>query len=211
MSATPPGYHHGQGDPPGTVRWWDGTQWVGDPVPAPPGWAPAQATGPDPRFGAVGRRIAATLIDAVINTAFIVAVAWEELRSLFEQLADGVPQEEVVVDFPPGLLVMGIAIFVVFTMLVAYAGGTPGKLLLGLRITLEDGVTSPPGLARALLRRVPDAVAVLPMIGGVLATGVLVASLIMVIVDDERRSVFDRIGRTRVVYADRLPAPATTP
>lgn len=207
MSSTPPGYHHGQGDPPGTVRWWDGTQWVGDPVPAPPGWTPPPKPRPNLRFGNVGRRIAATMIDAAINAAFLLAVAWDEIRSLFEQLSDGVPQDEIVADFPPGLYVMGVAIFVVFTLLVAYAGGTPGKLLLGLRITLEDGATTPPGLGRALLRRVPDAVALLPGVGGVLASAVLIGSLVMVIVDAERRSVFDRIGGTRVVYADRLPPP----
>ena len=32
----PPGHYPAEGDPPDTVRYWDGEQWVGDPIPAPP-------------------------------------------------------------------------------------------------------------------------------------------------------------------------------
>ena len=32
----PPGHYPAEGDPPNTVRYWDGEQWVGDPIPAPP-------------------------------------------------------------------------------------------------------------------------------------------------------------------------------
>ena len=31
---TTPGWYHAQGDPADTQRWWDGSQWVGDPQPA---------------------------------------------------------------------------------------------------------------------------------------------------------------------------------
>ncbi len=30
-----PGHYYAEGDPPDTVRYWDGNQWVGDPQPAP--------------------------------------------------------------------------------------------------------------------------------------------------------------------------------
>ncbi len=35
MAEARPGWYHGKGDPEGTVRYWDGEQWVGDPVMAP--------------------------------------------------------------------------------------------------------------------------------------------------------------------------------
>ena len=41
----PAGWYHAQGDPPGTQRWWDGSQWVGGPVVA------AGTEGPTP-YGA---------------------------------------------------------------------------------------------------------------------------------------------------------------
>ena len=37
----PAGHYHAAGDPPDTVRYWDGEQWVGDPLPAPPSTPPA--------------------------------------------------------------------------------------------------------------------------------------------------------------------------
>jgi hypothetical protein len=35
-SSVPPGWYHGEGDPAGTVRYWEGSQWVGGPVTPPP-------------------------------------------------------------------------------------------------------------------------------------------------------------------------------
>lgn len=43
MSEMQAGHYHAEGDPPDTVRYWDGTQWVGDPIPAPPTGSPAVA------------------------------------------------------------------------------------------------------------------------------------------------------------------------
>lgn len=37
----PAGHYHAEGDPPDTVRYWDGDQWVGDPLPAPAATRPA--------------------------------------------------------------------------------------------------------------------------------------------------------------------------
>lgn len=46
----PPGWYHGQGDPDGTVRWWDGSTWVGEPQAGRPGFGPdtQQPTAPEP-------------------------------------------------------------------------------------------------------------------------------------------------------------------
>ena len=42
MAEAKPGWYHGKGDPEGTVRYWDGEQWIGEPVMAP------QAPRPEP-------------------------------------------------------------------------------------------------------------------------------------------------------------------
>ncbi len=50
----PPGWYHAQGDPPGTTRFWDGSQWQGGPqTAASPGYGGPQ-TGYAPGFGAAG-------------------------------------------------------------------------------------------------------------------------------------------------------------
>ena len=35
MANAAPGWYHGEGDPDGTVRYWDGEQWIGGPVAGP--------------------------------------------------------------------------------------------------------------------------------------------------------------------------------
>lgn len=45
MTEVRPGWYHGKGDPEGTVRYWDGEKWVGEPV-LPPDAPPAPAAVP---------------------------------------------------------------------------------------------------------------------------------------------------------------------
>ena len=45
MAEARPGWYHGKGDPEGTVRYWDGEKWVGDPV-MPPDAPPAPEAPP---------------------------------------------------------------------------------------------------------------------------------------------------------------------
>lgn len=46
---TDPGWYAAEGDPPGTTRYWDGAQWIGEPVAAPAAPAASPAA-----YGAVG-------------------------------------------------------------------------------------------------------------------------------------------------------------
>ena len=51
MQPAPTGWYHAEGDVEGTVRYWDGTQWVGGPVAAPsPGPAAPQMSGEVPAY-----------------------------------------------------------------------------------------------------------------------------------------------------------------
>jgi len=46
---TPAGWYHGEGDPPGTQRYWNGSEWVGEPVlQVPPGPPPGGQAGTMP-------------------------------------------------------------------------------------------------------------------------------------------------------------------
>ena len=104
------------------------------------------------------------------------------------------------------LLYFGVfgAIFVLFAIMTAYLGGSPGKLILKLRVTTDDGTTTPPGLRRALLRMTPSLVPALPAVGGVITVVLPIANAASIMFDDERRSLHDLVGGTRVVYKERL-------
>lgn len=194
-----PGLYHAEGDPPGTVRQWDGTQWVGDPVPAPPGSAaappppPGAAPGATGNFATVGVRIGAILIDGLLFGIISVLITLPFLEDTnpdsnsFEFEATGIGT------FIGPLVVLALTIF-----LVATQGGSPGKLILGLRVTLADG-TTPIGYGPAAMRTVPWLPTLIPLLGVLVWLGVVIGSLITISNDPERRSLFDRVANTRVI------------
>ena len=77
MSDQPAGHYYAQGDPPGTVRYWDGTQWVGEPIPAPPTSAtppppPGSPTGTESgAFASIGVRLGAAIVDGIIGVLIV--------------------------------------------------------------------------------------------------------------------------------------------
>jgi len=199
-----PGLYYAEGDPPGTVRQWDGTQWVGGPVPAPPGSAtapppPSGAAGAAGAMGAVsnaagtGVRIGAILIDGLIFgviSALLTIPFLEDTNpdsNSFEFEATGIGT------FIGPLIVLGLTI-----LLVATQGGSPGKLMLGLRITMADG-TTPIGYGPATMRSLPWVATLIPLLGIVVWFALVITSLVFISNDSERRSVFDRTANTRVI------------
>lgn len=93
-------------------------------------------------------------------------------------------------------------IWIVMAAIEGRYGGTPGKLLFGLRVALADGTTTPVGFRLALSRRAPDAVSFVPGIGQLIAVLVALAALVMIARDkEERRSPYDWITNTRVIVA----------
>ncbi|MEZ5246232.1 MAG: RDD family protein [Acidimicrobiales bacterium] len=196
MEAAPPGYYPAQGDPPGTVRYWDGIQWSAEPMPPPPGWDPDRRPG-DERFATVWVRIGATLIDGFISAAIGLVFLVPYLIDVFEDIDAG--GDGTSVELPGATYLLGFVLGVAWMLCVAFLGGSPGKLLLGLRVTLADGTTTPPGLAPAAVRSLPGFAGIIPLIGPLVGVGFAIASLIMVNNDPERRSAYDRIAGTRVV------------
>ncbi|GJM39105.1 MAG: hypothetical protein DHS20C19_24720 [Acidimicrobiales bacterium] len=200
----PPGHHHAQGDPPGTVRYWDGHQWVGDPVPAPPGYVQPVV---DDRFAGVWIRIGASFVDAIVAFIVFLPVFIVVVLNEFDDVESWTEQNSTFsfsIDWP--ILAVGLIWLLVSWLMVGLLGGTPGKLILGLRITRDDATTTPPGLEIGARRMIPALVGQVPIIGALITIGVTLASLIWVIDDPERRSAYDRIAGTRVVHKDRLPA-----
>ena len=195
MTNPEPGWYHGEGDPPDTVRWWDGSTWTTDPLPPPPGWRnPVVAS---VEYGTAWRRFGAAWIDGLIALLPEVPVLWTYLGDVFDDIEAG--GDGTTVAIPTSTYLIGITVGIVFMAMVAFWGTTPGKRMLGLRITLEDSTTSPPGLARAFRRAIPGFLGVIPVIGPAVGFLVPFASFFMVMSDDENQSVYDRIGGTRVI------------
>jgi uncharacterized RDD family membrane protein YckC len=201
MEVAPPGYYPAAGDPAGTVRYWDGVEWSAAPMAPPPGYDPSRRPG-DERFAAVWVRIGAIMIDALIAVLLSVVLLVQYLIDVFEDIDAGGDASTVAV--PGHLYLLGVGLGVTWMLCTAYLGGTPGKLVTGLRVTRADGRTTPPGLAAAALRSLPGLFGIIPALGPLIGFGFAIASLVMVNTDPERRSAYDRIAGTRVVYKRHL-------
>ena len=181
-NTTPPGYYHADGDPEQTVRYWDGTKWAGEPMPSPS--ASPAALHPE-RFAGFWIRLAARILDGLVGSIIVVPLML---------VADTAGSLSLIV-------AASILLFVIQISMVAKLGGTPGKLIVGLRVTLADGSTTPPGFKAAILRVLPEFLtAPIPLLPFV----IVILNIIFVLTDDEKRSVNDRVGSTRVVKASAL-------
>jgi uncharacterized RDD family membrane protein YckC len=190
-SGQPPGWYYAQGDPPGTQRYWDGSQWVGGPQPIggsePGGFSMPSPGGMGMAGGATlggvggrpladpGTRIVARLIDFVI---LIIASA----------ILGGIVGFDNQIGLQFLTLVLGVGYELAFT---ALKGGTPGKMIMGLGVVTTSN-TYPPGWGPAAIRWVVTAI---PCVGLV----VFIVSLIFLFTDPEHRTVGDRVANTRVV------------
>jgi len=185
-----PGYYYAAGDPAGTVRQWDGTQWVGDPMPAPPGAGGMVES--DKNFAGLAVRLGAAVIDfvIVIGISFAGLLLFGDVDTSDNGFSATGGAEQILI---------ALVLMVFLTWMIAVKGATPGKLILGLTITTEDGETTPPGARKAILRSLPYLIGNIPVLGFFVVVGALIASIFMISSDPENRSAFDRIGDTRVI------------
>jgi uncharacterized RDD family membrane protein YckC len=135
-------------------------------------------------------RIGARLIDALI-----LLTAGFVMSGLFFAGGDSAGTG-ITVGYAVVLLLLGIAYEIGF---VGARGGTPGKLVLGLRIVTQETGTTPPGWDKAGLRYLPDLAGLVPVIGGLLSLGITIVSIVWLFTDDHRRTVYDRVAGTYVV------------
>lgn len=138
-------------------------------------------------------RIAARLIDGVI----IFGIAQTVLSGWFGGDDD---LDDRLTEFHPGLFV-GLLLFglVYEAGFVAWKGGTPGKLVLGLRVVEGATLATPPSPGTAVMRWAPTLAGNVPYVGGLLAVAIVVLSLVWIFSDPGRRSVYDRVASTYVV------------
>lgn len=130
-----PGWYHGEGDPAGTKRYWDGSQWVGEPqvmqdTPATTAGAAMHAGGRTP--ASFGSRVLAYLIDAalLIPVYIVFAIIAAVLGAISEGLATLV------------ILLGYLAIFALVIYLYGFVQGvtgqTPGKRIMGIEVIKKD-------------------------------------------------------------------------
>ncbi len=211
-----PGWYHGPGDPIGTQRYWTGNQWQGAPRSvsgpvgpggAPPGYGQSGPVGVPPGFHQSGptppasgiasaeRRLLARTIDICI---------WLFIWAIF-----------LVIIIPSGdnedatylqILLLGLvsttAIATYEITMVAAAGGTIGKLLVGARVVDEQS-GAPATFSAAGMRMV------LFIVLSVVSSATYIAFLAMLVVggiaiasiysNDRRQTMWDRHAKTLVV------------
>ena len=194
----PPGWYQSETDPPGTERYWDGSQWSAETravMAPPPAAAGARMTPHDRELASPGARVGARLIDSFLLAAIFVPLLLRDLDldgAAFG--ATALPGSRVLLG-----AVIGAAYEIGFT---ALKSATPGKMVVGLEIVRKADGQAPVGFTTAGLRWLPFGIGYVPAVSN-LSSLVVLASLVMVFVDDFRRSVYDLVGQTYVVRKPR--------
>lgn len=189
---TAPGWYWAEGDPAGTNRYWDGEQWVGEPV----GQVRDEPKPLNPGLASAGARIGARIVDVIIRSFVFFLLAASAL-----EIVDGglFSSDRLVVV----VIVAAGAGFAWEVIWIGLWGGTPGKLLVGIRIVdAETGLR--PRWSTAMMRSINQTlwlVGLFPTLGLVNAISWLIglASWVLLFSDDRHRTVMDRIGKTLVV------------
>jgi len=138
--------------------------------------------------GLASRTVAFALDAAVIN---LVAWAVTAIVALGFSLIT-VPEEVRTVLVTTGVVLAAVWAVGYFVFFWSATGQTPGDRVLGLRIQ-DERMEQPIRGRRAALRLLALPLSALPLCAGFL----------MILVDDRRRALHDRIARTTVVYVPR--------
>lgn len=186
-SSQPPGWYYAQGDPPGTHRYWDGSQWQGGPQPVSGAGSVAATAN---RTAGAGSRLLGWLVDALI-LLIPVAVVGGIVGGTNQDLA-----AFSVRGWLSSLLTTAIW-FGYHYYFVTKDGATPGKKVANAKIVSADGsaVTNEQVMKRFGI----GFLGLIPLVGGLIQLGIGLVSLVFLFADAESRTVWDRFAGTKVV------------
>ena len=193
----PPGWYYAQGDPPGTQRYWDGSNWQGGPQPVP-GAGVGGIGSDDPVLADPIKRIVGRVIDGVI---------WMILSSVV-----GIPLGVGIgLSGEASIALSLVATLITTALVVAYEvlminarGATLGKMAMSTRVVKSDGSAADmeTALRRSALYIAVSILGWIPLIGLLSSLAFLVlavAGLAMLFTDGRHQTPWDKIGDTIVV------------
>ena len=199
MTTPPPAGWYPDTTTPGQQRWWDGARWTSHTTPL----APTSAGHPGPRLASFGQRLAAAVLDALVLTVPLLAVAAGTFLALIAGTRTALDAAGTTDGAAAGgLAVGGFAVFALLMLVGVVApllygvgfegsprGQTVGKWALGIRVV--DGATAgrlAPGraLVRVLLRSFVS--------GSLFGIGYL-----WMLWDEQNRTLHDLAADSRVV------------
>lgn len=179
-SAQPAGWYYAAGDPPGTNRYWDGTQWQG--APQPVAAAPiAGQHGRGVRPAEYGPRFVAALINGL--AAIAAGVAGALVGALAGVVLDGADVIGVVIGFVGFYVYNNI-------YLLGTTGQNVGKKQQKIKLIVES-TGQPIGVLSAFAR----------LFIGAILTRIFLLDLIWIFIDDENRRLTDKIFKFNVIEA----------
>lgn len=149
-------------------------------------------------FGGLAIRVTAGAVDWLVRGIFSFPFIFDAIVN------DSGAGDGDDIDAGRVILVLSV-LFVLTGVLQGLTGWSPAKWLLKLRITTDDTVTTPPGLAAGLKRVIPSIAALVGLVVAPLAVLLALVNAVMVLLDPDRRSLHERIAGTYVVYNHRLP------
>ena len=201
LMTTPPGWYHAQGDPEGTIRYWDGAECARpDPGTAGLAGSPPPEQRPVRLRDGPGVR---SIIDGLIAVVVVIPFMIDYLRDIVDDVDAGGDGSGVPI--PGQLLVIGIAMSVL-SLLMRVPRRHAGQIDARPPDHPRRRCLHTTGAGQGIAPEHSGFLAALPVIGQVIAILVPIAALIMVINDrPERRSIYDRIAGTRVVRKASLP------
>ena len=191
----PPGWYYAQGDPPGTQRYWDGSQWVGSPQaaqgaganePASYGAGGVVSVGQPAEYGA---RVVAYLIDiGIVVGVYIAAFVLSAIAGAVSDVLGGIIA-----------LVGFLAYFGAFIWNMVIRQGSTGQSIGKQQQNIKlvsDDTGQPLGAGMAFVRY---------LVGGIISTftcgiyGLL--DLLWPLWDEDKKRLTDKILKNSVVNA----------